>query len=88
MKKIIPSLLLAGGALATTQPVQAAESPVEAIKANVQSSDKAAPNVIWILLDDVGYGASSTFGGLVDTPNLDALAAQGLRYTNFHTTAI
>jgi arylsulfatase A-like enzyme len=44
--------------------------------------------VIWILLDDVGYGASSTFGGLVETPNLDALAAQGLRYTNFHTTAI
>jgi arylsulfatase len=47
-----------------------------------------APNVIWILLDDVGYGASSTFGGLIETPNLDALAAQGLRYTNFHTTAI
>ncbi|MFA9215927.1 MAG: sulfatase-like hydrolase/transferase [Sphingomonadaceae bacterium] len=48
----------------------------------------AAPNVLWILLDDVGYGASSAFGGLVATPNLDALAAQGLRYTNFHTTAI
>jgi arylsulfatase A-like enzyme len=51
-------------------------------------SGQGAPNVLWILLDDVGYGASSTFGGLVDTPNLDALAAQGLRYTNFHTTAI
>lgn len=47
-----------------------------------------APNVVWILLDDVGYGASETFGGLVHTPTLDALANNGLRYTNFHTTAI
>lgn len=47
-----------------------------------------APNVIWILLDDVGYGAISTYGGLVETPNLDTLANNGLRYTNFHTTAI
>jgi len=47
-----------------------------------------APNVIWILLDDVGFGASSTFGGLISTPTFDSLAAQGLRYTNFHTTAI
>lgn len=46
------------------------------------------PNVVWILLDDVGFGASSTFGGLVDTPHFDALAADGLRFTNFHTTAI
>lgn len=44
--------------------------------------------MLWILLDDVGFGAASAFGGLIDTPNLDALAAQGLRYTNFHTTAI
>lgn len=88
MKKIIPSLFIAGGALAATQAVQAAEAPKEAVKASAKQLDKSAPNVIWILLDDVGYGASSTFGGLVDTPNLDALAAQGLRYTNFHTTAI
>ena len=47
-----------------------------------------APNVVWILLDDVGYGAISAFGGLVNTPNLDALANNGLRFTNFHTTAI
>jgi arylsulfatase A-like enzyme len=49
---------------------------------------KGAPNVVWILLDDVGYGAISTFGGLIHTPNLDSLANHGLRYTNFHTTAI
>lgn len=47
-----------------------------------------APNVIWILLDDVGFGAASVFGGLVNTPNLDSLANNGLRYTNFHTTGI
>lgn len=47
-----------------------------------------APNVVWILLDDVGFGASSAFGGLINTPTFDALANNGLRYTNFHTTAI
>ena len=49
---------------------------------------KGAPNVIWILLDDVGFGASSAFGGLIPTPTIDSLANNGLRYTNFHTTAI
>jgi arylsulfatase A-like enzyme len=47
-----------------------------------------APNVVWILLDDVGFGATNTFGGLIGTPTFDSLAANGLRYTNFHTTAI
>jgi arylsulfatase len=46
------------------------------------------PNVVWILLDDVGFGASSSFGGLIRTPNIDLLANNGLRYTNFHTCAI
>jgi arylsulfatase A-like enzyme len=49
---------------------------------------KDAPNVVWILLDDVGFGASSAFGGLIETPNFEALANNGLRYTNFHTTGI
>jgi len=49
---------------------------------------KGAPNVVWILLDDVGFGASSAFGGLIRTPTFDTLASNGLRYTNFHTTAI
>lgn len=47
-----------------------------------------APNVVWILIDDAGYGSTSAFGGLVPTPNLEYLANNGLRYTNFHTTAI
>ncbi len=47
-----------------------------------------APNVIWILLDDVGFGAASTFGGVISTPTFDSLANNGLRYTNFHTAGI
>jgi hypothetical protein len=47
-----------------------------------------APNVVVILLDDVGFGQPSTFGGPIPTPQLDKLASQGLKYTRFHTTAI
>ena len=49
---------------------------------------EGAPNVLYIVLDDVGYGQLSTFGGLCETPNLDRLAQSGLRYSNFHTTAL
>jgi arylsulfatase len=49
---------------------------------------KGAPNVLVILIDDAGFGSSSTFGGPCQTPTLDKLAANGLRYTSFHTTAI
>jgi len=49
---------------------------------------KGAPNVIWILLDDVGFGASSAFGGLVETPVFDSLANNGIRYTDFHDAGI
>jgi phosphoglycerol transferase MdoB-like AlkP superfamily enzyme len=48
----------------------------------------SAPNVVIILLDDVGFGQAGTFGGPVPTPALDQLAAQGLKYNRFHTTAI
>src|SRR5262249_28491713 len=49
---------------------------------------KGAPNVLLILTDDVGFGASSTFGGPIPTPNYDKLARAGLRYNMFHTTAL
>src|SRR5574341_2297785 len=49
---------------------------------------KGAPNVLVILLDDVGFGASSAFGGPCNTPTAERLAAGGLRYTRFHTTAL
>jgi len=47
-----------------------------------------APNVVIVLIDDLGFGATSTFGGPIATPTLDGLAQQGLRYNNFHTTAL
>ena len=47
-----------------------------------------APNILLVLTDDVGFAASGTFGGRVPTPALDRLAANGLRYTRFHTTAM
>ncbi|MFO1022561.1 MAG: arylsulfatase [Planctomycetales bacterium] len=49
---------------------------------------KGAPNVLLIMTDDAGYGVSSTFGGVIPTPNLDRIAKNGLRYTNFHSTAL
>jgi arylsulfatase A-like enzyme len=49
---------------------------------------KGAPNVLLILLDDVGFGQFSVFGGGVPSPNMERLAANGLRYTRFHTTAL
>lgn len=52
------------------------------------AAPEGAPNIIVVLLDDVGFGQTSTFGGLIPTPELDALAEEGLRYTRFHTTAI
>lgn len=88
MKTILHTAALVGGALGTVAsvpPAVAAPAPAAPQPAERPAN---APNVVWILLDDVGFGASSAFGGLIDTPNLEALAAQGLRYTNFHTTAI
>ncbi len=49
---------------------------------------KSAPNVVIVLIDDIGFGGPSTFGGPIQTPTLDRLAAAGLRYNNFHTTAL
>jgi arylsulfatase len=49
---------------------------------------KGAPNVLLIMTDDVGFGAPGTFGGVVPTPALDRIANSGLRYTNFHSTAL
>src|SRR6056300_210800 len=49
---------------------------------------KGAPNVLLIMTDDSGYAVPSTFGGVIPTPALDRIANQGLRYTNFHSTAV
>ena len=49
---------------------------------------EGAPNVVLVVLDDVGFAQIGCFGSNIDTPHLDALAADGLRYRNFHTTAM
>ena len=49
---------------------------------------KGAPNVLLIMTDDQGYGVTGTFGGVIPTPTLDQIAATGLRYTQFHSTAL
>jgi len=71
-----------GGTIGTTYQQSTAEWPA------LPTAPKGAPNVVIILLDDVGFGQASTFGGPVQTPALEALAARGLRYNRFHTTAI
>ena len=49
---------------------------------------KGAPNILLIMTDDTGFGVTSTFGGVIPTPALDRIAANGLRYTNFNSTAL
>ncbi len=97
-KTILSGLLLTGTlslSLAQYTPVQPYKGKIGKTLAETQQSwpektkaPKGSPNVVWILLDDIGFGAISTFGGLIETPHLDTLANNGLRYTNFHTNAI
>ncbi|MBL0057790.1 MAG: arylsulfatase [Elusimicrobia bacterium] len=66
---------------------------LDARKANAPSrfnvkAPANAPNVVVVLLDDIGFGHSSAFGGPIHMPNLERLAANGLRYNRFHTTAL
>ncbi|MGB0598764.1 MAG: arylsulfatase [Rubripirellula sp.] len=52
------------------------------------TAPKNAPNVVIVLIDDIGFGGPSTFGGPIQTPTLDKLAKGGLKFNNFHTTAL
>ncbi len=52
------------------------------------AAPEGAPNVLYIVLDDVGFSAMEPWGGLIETPNIKRIAADGLTYTNFHTTAL
>lgn len=56
--------------------------------ASAIAAPAGAPNVLLILVDDAGYGQTSTFGGLIPTPTLDSLASSGVRFTRFHVTAL
>jgi len=47
-----------------------------------------APNVVYVVLDDVGFSGMSCYGGPIETPNIERIAADGVRYTQWHTTAL
>ena len=49
---------------------------------------EGAPSVLYVVLDDVGFSAMEPWGGLIETPNIKRLAAKGVTYTNWHTTAL
>lgn len=68
-----------GRTAAQSDPAQWPRSPV---------APAGAPNVLLIMTDDVGFGASSTFGGPIPTPTFDALAQTGIRYNRFNTAAL
>lgn len=74
-------------ALAVSPAAAAGAAPMPGFPAPAQAP-AGAPNIIVMMTDDVGFAASSTFGGEIPTPTFDALAARGLRYSNFHTTAL
>ena len=67
------------------QPLAVESSPS---RPEIRYPPDAAPNVVVVMLDDVGFGAPGTFGGPVPTPALDRVAGAGLRYNQFHTTAL
>ncbi|MGA9238150.1 sulfatase-like hydrolase/transferase, partial [Robiginitalea sp.] len=52
------------------------------------SAPEGSPNIVVVLIDDIGFGATSTFGGPIHTPTFDKLADNGLRFNRFHTTAL
>ena len=81
----------------TVLPIRAPEiDPITEMDArNVKAPElfqvkapEGAPNVVIVLIDDIGFGATNTFGGAINTPTFDQLANDGLRFTRFHTTAL
>jgi arylsulfatase A-like enzyme len=75
----VPSASVAGESLAESKMIR---------RAQPQHLPKDAPNVVIILMDDVGFGTASTFGGEVNTPTFTKVASEGIAYNEFHTTAI
>lgn len=87
--RILRFLALSVSGIAAMAHAQApAPSTTSAAPEYVRQAPKGAPNIVLVLLDDVGFGAPSTFGGPAQTTTLDRLAREGLRYNRFHTTAI
>ncbi len=90
----VPAATPADGSVLPFPPVPSAsvakprlQDSVHRRRAQPQHLKPGAPNVLIILLDDVGFGQASTFGGEMNTPTLSKLASQGVSYNTFHTTA-
>lgn len=90
-----PTLAQTGGRVILPHPEPAFTGTIGATAATSKGAfaprpkaPSGAPNVILVMTDDVGFGSVSTFGGPVPKPTLDKLAANGLRYNNFHTTGM
>ncbi|MDR1859538.1 MAG: arylsulfatase [Bacteroidales bacterium] len=89
------ALTLGTSAIAQYSPTPAFDGKIGKTLADTQEAfpqrnpqaPAGAPNIVWIHIDDIGYGASTAFGGLIETPTLERLAKQGVRFTNYHTTA-
>lgn len=88
----LQTALLAGCASVTVGALVAPEAfareTPSAVAAAPSSIPAGAPNILLVMTDDVGFGAGSTFGGLIDTPALDSVARTGLIYNRFHTAAM
>jgi arylsulfatase A-like enzyme len=79
----IPDTAYAGPILYDAKNPDVSFPPIQPLR-----PPKGAPNVLIILIDDVGFGTASAFGGPCNTPNFDAVAADAVKYTRFHTTAL
>ncbi|MGC4231830.1 MAG: arylsulfatase [Niabella sp.] len=102
MKKMIPFVLFAVILFSAMAANAQSNNDAEAFKGVIgktlaeskeyfpekKKAPQGAPNIIVFLIDDAGYGTSSAFGGLMETPVLDSIANNGLRYTNFHSTGV
>ena len=64
------------------------EDSIEGVIPGARVARAGAPNIVFILLDDVGFAQFGCFGSSIKTPNIDRIGFEGLRYTNFHTTAL
>jgi len=95
---LIPAAIAQGQLDRTSLPIIAPKRPTfsELDVRNVKNipplfkvtAPKKAPNVVIVIIDDIGFGGPSTFGGPIQTPTLDGLAENGISYNNFHTTAL
>ena len=90
---VVPALVDAQNVLPRAEPPfegKVGRTTADSIKdfPKAVQAPKGAPNILLILTDDVGFGASSTFGGPIPTATMDRLAKNGLRYNTFHTTAL